>query len=171
MQAAELIQKIRFDGGSVRLNENGILVAKTSPEMMAELRADKPAVINYLMGERNALVVYLDFETWSEADIKKCGAHVYAMHPSTRIHCATLCVKGGKRRLWLPGDPIPWEIWSAATIVAHNAIFEFLIIEHVASRLYGWPKVPLKRFRCTMAKARIAGYPGQLEKVCEAMGI
>jgi hypothetical protein len=170
MLAVELIQRIRTDGGTVRINDSGVLVAKTSPDLMEQLRAVKPAVLDYLFEELD-LEVDLDFETRSEFDIKKGGAHGYAMHPSTIVLCAGIARKGVKPRTWLPGDPVPWEIIRARTIVAHNAIFEYLIIEHAASRLYGWPRCPLEMFRCTMAKGRVAGLPGNLEKACEGLGL
>lgn len=34
--------------------------------------------------------VFLDYETQSACDLKKCGTYVYAQHPSTRAYCAAL---------------------------------------------------------------------------------
>jgi hypothetical protein len=170
IRAAELIRAIRLAGGTVRINDAGQATAKgLTAEQLEALRAIKPAMLAYLELERDS--VDLDFETRSLADIKKVGAHVYAMHESTEILCAYLARGGGEPRRWLPGGPVPDELMSAERIIAHNGVFEYLIIKYVASRRYGWPIFPLEMFRCTMAKGRVAGLPGNLEKASDALRI
>lgn len=87
----------------------------------------------------------LDYETFSEANLKLVGAAEYARHPSTEIVCA--CWKlgtreelaaGVKTHKWCPriGLGSPDKLLKAfldpsITIVAHNAGFEQEITEHV----------------------------------------
>jgi hypothetical protein len=172
LTAAQLIEKIRSSGGTIRINDSGDPVVKTSLELMEQLRATRAEVLGQLADECNSTFdLDLDFETRSAFDLGKGGAHAYAMHPSTILLCAAIAIRGRKPRLWFPGDPVPWEIRKVRRICAHNAIFEFLIIEHVASRLYGWPKISLEKFHCTLAKGRVAALPGKLERACEGLGI
>ncbi len=49
------------------------------------------------------------------------------------------------------------EIW------AHEAGFDRTILENTD----WWPKVPLKKWRCTAALARFHGLPGGLDKLCQ----
>lgn len=49
------------------------------------------------------------------------------------------------------------EIW------AHNAEFDRTVLETTA----WWPLVPLEKWRCTAALARMHGLPGGLEKLCK----
>jgi DNA polymerase len=51
---------------------------------------------------------------------------------------------------------IAQEIW------AHNAEFDRVQLETTK----WWPKVPLSKWRCTMALARLHGLPGALDKLC-----
>nr|WP_216657355.1 hypothetical protein [Candidatus Hamiltonella defensa] len=51
--------------------------------------------------------VSLDFETYSEADIKKWGAWGYACHPSTEVICMAYAIGESAPVLWLPGRLYP----------------------------------------------------------------
>lgn len=86
-------------------------------------------------------VVYLDFETQSECDLKKHGSYIYAEHPSTKIVCAAMQIEGQRifwtehqHNLTIP-DGVRYEhgrefLHQMATdksgfiIVAHNMEFE-----------------------------------------------
>lgn len=114
--------------------------------------------------------VSLDFETFSEADIKTSGAHTYAMHPSTEVLCLAYSVDGGPPQLWLPGQPVPPAFSSPAAIFrAHNAQFERLIWRYVLEPR-GWPACPpLSRWRCTMAAAAYRALPLSLDELSAAL--
>lgn len=92
----------------------------------------------------------LDYETRSEADLRKVGAYEYANHPTTKILCASWRVgtRNHLRHELLRG--IKPKIWSSAfddsddsrelaglimdpeiIIVAHNALFEQVITRFV----------------------------------------
>jgi hypothetical protein len=53
--------------------------------------------------------------------------------------------------------------------VAHNVAFEHLIVHHVATPKYGWPVIPVERYRCTMAMAAATALPFSLEKAADAL--
>ena len=94
------------------------------------------------------LYLVFDYETRSEADLKKVGAWEYSMHPSTRILCVAWRI-GTLNSL----PDIPMEIWSpfihdfraplelvnalkSKTIIkcAHNTGFEMAITANVLPR-------------------------------------
>ena len=49
--------------------------------------------------------VYIDFETFSNADIKKTGACKYAEDPSTKILCMGWAYEKGEPQIWTPWHP------------------------------------------------------------------
>ncbi len=80
--------------------------------------------------------ITLDYETRSEANLKKVGAVKYAKHPSTEIMCMSYKIGDGETKLWLPGKmPFPEILRKAARdkrykFVAHNALFEQAITKY-----------------------------------------
>ena len=56
-------------------------------------------------------------------------------------------------------------------IVAHNAAFERIILRDILHPRHGWPLVPIWRWDCTMARARIQALPGALNNAAEALGL
>jgi DNA polymerase len=122
--------------------------------------------------------LYLDFETYSEANLKKVGAPLYAAHPSTGIHCYARAREK---------DPEPFiydaydesggyihdgDLWkdadSSLIFVAHNALFEQSIYR---SKLEGYPELPIERWRCTMAKCLAWGLPAGLGEAAKVLKI
>lgn len=125
----------------------------------------------------------LDFETYSEADLKKVGAWEYSKHPSTEIICAAWSVQdvGGE---WLETqvrtgyhlDFLAGLLARAADldvgIVAHNAYFEQCIIRNVLSRTYfGLTDLSPAQFTCTAAMAASHALPRDLEGACLALDL
>ena len=103
------------------------------------------------------------------------GAPVYSEHPSTEVLSLAYDLKDGKgSRLWLPCMPPPQDLFdhiaAGGLIEAHNSGFEWLIWTNVCWRR-GWPPLPLKQLRCSMAKARAFGLPGSLDKGGELMAL
>ena len=110
-------------------------------------------------------VLTWDVETFSTASIKNLGAFKYARDPSTDVWLFAYGADGSK--LWFRGDPVPQEFIEAAAdpnwlVVAHNAAFEFEVLHRVLRPKYGFPDIPIERFRCTMAMARALGLPAKL---------
>lgn len=121
-------------------------------------------------------VLFLDFETRSACDIKKCGADVYARHPSTDILCAGFAVDEHPAHLWLPGSGYvhAWQVYgglNGRTVVAHNAPFELAIWNNVGVKKYGWPPLRADQVVCTMAMCYAMALPGALEDAAPAAGL
>jgi len=110
-----------------------------------------------------ACVIWIDFETASECDLKSRGVYNYAQDPSTRVLCMAWARDDGPVELWLPGQPFPSL---EGRIYAHNAAFERLILWHVLKL-----PIPLEQFYCTAAQARANCMPGSLEDVGRFAGV
>ena len=93
--------------------------------------------------------------------------------PGSQILC--FAIDNGPVKTWT-GGPIPWifnKVMSepaAATIVAHNYLFEFNLY-HEKLVPQGWPPIPLTHWSCTMARSLVAGYPASLDLVGRALGL
>ena len=131
----------------------------------------------------------LDFETCSEADLKKVGAFRYAQDPTTRVLCASIRDDQGRKvstfrpeydpatltpKLVRYGTYTPSWVDKAARgealIHAYNAQFEWAILNYTCTRLFGWPVIPSSAMRCTAARARYWGYGGTLDETSRALG-
>jgi DNA polymerase len=120
--------------------------------------------------------LHLDFETYSEANIKTVGGFRYVEDPSTEI-----LITG-----WAFGDEEPKTvdmtsadamselsplfdmIANGAPIGAHNAHFERVVWE-LAGRFPIVPKA--HQWDCTAARARMIAIPGSLEGAAHALGV
>lgn len=128
----------------------------------------------------------IDYETFSEADLKKVGAFEYSVHQSTDVLC--LAWRVGTRatlldaptKAWAPdlgGDDLEdfIRILSDRSIilVAHNALFEQLITENVFKRRYarGLQTIPIERWLCTASLAAAVSLPRQLAMVGTVLGL
>ncbi len=139
-----------------------------------------------------------DFETRSEADLKKVGAYEYARHESTEIVCLGYQVDDERQAaLWTPGfedlsykqaarkrdrtrrdipcspDPVRLHrrIVAGDTFEAHNAWFERCIWYFQLHLKLGWPMIPDDQWRCSAALAASYSLPRKLEKAVLALGL
>lgn len=68
---------------------------------------------------------------------------------------------------------LPWALFNhiarGGLIEAHNAMFERNLWTFCCQPKYGFPPVDPKQWRCSMSKARAAGYPGALAQLGAAM--
>lgn len=114
----------------------------------------------------------IDFETRSEVDIKSAGARRYAQSPTTDVLCLAIKI-GPAEAIWAPGYPIPTLLAEAIErgefLAAWHASFEIAIWQEIMVPRYGWPDLPVERFKCTMQRAAIVGCPGALEKAAAAL--
>lgn len=129
--------------------------------------------------------LYIDFESRSPIDIKKCGAHVYAEHPDTEVLCLAVKVDNATTAMWIPKEFREycenWELWSDDQIFgfvldadrfhAHNASFERCMwTEHMVRRR-GFPKIQLSKWDDTAARAAMCALPRSLDAACKALGV
>jgi DNA polymerase len=119
-------------------------------------------------------ILHRDFESKSTVDLKKAGAWRYAVDPSTDVWCCAYAIDAEPVQLWIPGDPIPPAWIEAANddnwiVTAHHDAFERRIEQHIMGPRYGWPIVPFKRHRCTMAAALAVALPAKLENAAAAL--
>jgi DNA polymerase len=120
---------------------------------------------------------HIDFETYSEIDIRKVGAHRYARHPSTEVLICCYTLPGMPTpAVWLPRDCDPPEdlmLWleRGGRVGAHNANFERLVWQHALKRQHpGIATIDKKQWLCTAAMAAASGLPRSLDKALHAAG-
>ena len=122
--------------------------------------------------------MYIDFETYSEADLKVVGAWLYAKHPSTQI----LCIgyqdeKDEEPKIYIPDGRLSCpELYEAAErgeviFHAHNAAFEQAVWNHICNHRWGWPRLFPHRWVCTATDASAHALPRRLERVSAVMGL
>ena len=83
--------------------------------------------------------------------------------------CLAFAIGDGPVQLLLPGDPAPLKLTQAPRLVAHNASFEFTIIQQNLALRHGWPPIPLERFFCTQAACLSLGLPAKLRSVADVL--
>lgn len=126
--------------------------------------------------------LYIDFETRSvcDCDLKSQGLYKYARHPSTEILCMALmddprCPMVLTQEEMLLGREEEHIRAFASNpnvlFVAHNAAFEIEIWHEILVKGYGFPEIPLHRWRDTAAKAAAFALPRSLEGACSALGL
>jgi DNA polymerase len=119
--------------------------------------------------------LHLDWETFSEIDLTKVGAHKYAEHHSTEILCAAYAFGNDEPQMWFPDEPCPQDIvdhvLAGGEVHAWNANFERLLWLNVAGPKYGWPIPELRQYRCIMVRAMAMNMPARLEHAAPAFGL
>lgn len=122
-------------------------------------------------------LLYLDLETYSEVDLKKCGSYCYAEHPSTEILLAIYAIDDGEVHCWdcTDGSRMPDELRRAlrqvqrnkAKIVGQNFLmFDRLVIKNV------WDmELDPRDIIDTMVTAFRHSLPGSLAAQCEVLQI
>ncbi|TXI11693.1 MAG: hypothetical protein E6Q76_02120 [Rhizobium sp.] len=117
----------------------------------------------------------IDFETFSEVDLKKAGAWKYSEHPTTEVLMLAYGRGQEQPKLWLDGDPAPEELLSAvragARVVAHGVEFERSHWENICVKRFGWPEIEPMKWRCTMARAASRALPLGLDELTRALNL
>ena len=101
-------------------------------------------------------MVYIDFESRSNFDLKVGGVYNYVQDASTEVLCMCYAFDDGPVLTWLPGQSLP--DFAGHQIRAWNAAFERLIFWYVLQQNY-----PLEQFYCCAAQSRANCAPGSLE--------
>lgn len=123
--------------------------------------------------------LFLDTETYSEADLKKCGAYAYAEHPSTEIMICTYAFDDGKVQAWdaTDGSRMPRELKRAlrdlATpgtecrlVMQNGLLFDRLLMREC----WGYD-IPPANIEDTMIMAFRHALPGSLDALCTVLGV
>jgi len=116
--------------------------------------------------------LYIDFETFCDLDIKKVGAYKYVNHQSFHPWCMAYAFDNEPIQLWKYPDHIPTQLLEAilfnkALIYAHNAEFEWLVINKLGCK----DELDYNSFVDVMALAGTFGYPLGLDGFTKAVGL
>lgn len=123
--------------------------------------------------------LFLDFETFSEADLKKVGSYAYAEHPTTEVLICTYAFDDEPVQVWdcTDGSDMPGDLHRALRrlvkpnsrikMVWHNgSMFDRLIMKHC----WGFD-IPVSNTIDTMTWAFRHALPGSLDALCEVLGV
>jgi len=115
--------------------------------------------------------IKIDFETRSEVDLVKCGAHAYFHGKKADIVFLTYRVDDGPYKQWFPHeDPLPWMKSPAShKFYAFNAIFEYRAWNILGVKKYGWGDLPLENLIDVQALCARFTYPQSLEMAGEVL--
>jgi DNA polymerase len=113
--------------------------------------------------------ISLDFETYSECDIKKAGAWVYSKDKSTKILCMAYSIDDQTPNIWLPKDRHPDFLIHPEKYEIHawNSFFEWVIWTHVLKL----PTPPISQWYDTAALASAMALPRALGACAIALGM
>lgn len=123
--------------------------------------------------------LFLDFETFSEADLKKVGSYAYAEHPTTEVLICTYAFDDEPVQAWdcTDGSDMPGDLHRALRrlvkpnsrikMVWHNgSMFDRPIMKHC----WGFD-IPVSNTIDTMIWAFRHALPGSLDALCEVLGV
>lgn len=124
-------------------------------------------------------LLFLDFETFSEADLKKVGSYAYAEHPTTEVLICTYAFDDEPVQVWdcTDGSDMPGDLHRALRrlvkpnsrikMVWHNGgLFDRLIMKNC----WGFD-IPVSNTIDTMIWAFRHALPGSLDALCEVLGV
>ena len=119
--------------------------------------------------------ISIDFETYSECDIKTAGGYNYAAHPTTEVLCMAWAIDDEEPQLWVPGDPIPDRLFAeldgAGEIWAWNAAFERAVWKHQMHK-HGWYcEIDPSQWNDTAALAATLALPRALGQCAQVLGL
>lgn len=121
----------------------------------------------------------LDYETFSESDLKSKGAYEYSKHPSTEVLCAAWAL--GEKHELKTASVSSWRTWEDPSIpdelataladpevflIGHNAYFEQVITKNVLGLDIG-----PSRWICTASLASALALPRSLGDACKCLGL
>jgi DNA polymerase bacteriophage-type len=120
------------------------------------------------------VAISIDFETYSECDIKTAGGYNYAAHPTTEVICMAWAIDGEEPQLWTPDVPFPTRLYEAlesgAEVWAWNAAFERAIWHHCLRKQRGVQIEP-HQWNDTAALAAILALPRALGQCAQVLGV
>lgn len=122
------------------------------------------------------MIVSLDEETRSFADLRKVGSYKYAEHPTTEVLCIGYAFGDDDPLLWRPGLPDPTalldHIENGGEIAGWNVGgFDVPVWNAVLARRLGWPRIRWEQVDDTMARAAMMHLPQALGNCARALGL
>ncbi len=120
--------------------------------------------------------IHIDFETFSEVNLKKYGMYKYVEHPSFRPLCAAWSLDHDNVYIWKPSDNFLPDtlinaIMSGVPIRAFNAAFERTVFNK-CYRQFGLDRPPrIEQYRCTQAIGAYLGLPLSLDTCGKALAL
>lgn len=128
----------------------------------------------FLFQKVNTVQISIDFETYSECDIKTAGGYNYAADLSTEVICMAWAIDDEEPQLWLPEHICPPRLWDAindgAEIWAWNAAFERAVYWHCLAPK-GFPPIRPHQWNDTAALAATLALPRALGQCAEVLGL
>jgi DNA polymerase len=120
-------------------------------------------------------MLHIDFETFSELDVRNVGAYVYAEHPSTEVLMMSWAFGDEPVQLWTPDGPWDYDsmprrvrrhLARGGAFCAHNVEFERQIFRDVLG-------IPIKIEQCrdTQTLSLTHGFPMSLDRASRAVGL
>ncbi|UPU16042.1 DNA polymerase [Serratia phage vB_SmaM-Otaku] len=123
--------------------------------------------------------LFLDTETYSDVDLKKCGAYAYAEHPSTEIMICTYAFDDEKVQAWdaTDGSRMPRDLKRALRelskpdtesrlVMQNGLLFDRLLMREC----WGYD-IPPANIEDTMIMAFRHALPGSLDALCTVLGV
>lgn len=134
-----------------------------------------------MVGVKLEAVAHLDFETYSELNIKEVGGFRYAEDSSTEILIMAFALGKGPivvvdmTKKWdkclSKLEPLFNHIHKGGFVAAHNAHFERSIWEKTKQGKRFPVRPRPRQWDCTAARARMLAIPGSLEGAADAVGL
>lgn len=122
--------------------------------------------------------ISIDFETYSECDIKTAGGYNYAAHPSTEVICMAWAIDDEDPSLWTPDQEFPEKLFDAiydgGEVWAWNAAFERAVWEHkifTPKASISAPEVLPHQWNDTAALAATLALPRALGQCAEVLNL
>lgn len=123
--------------------------------------------------------LFLDTETYSDVDLKKCGAYAYAENPSTEIMICTYAFDDEKVQVWdaTDGSRMPRDLKRALRELAKSdtecrlVMQNGLLFDRLLMRECWGYDVPPANIDDTMIMAFRHALPGSLDALCTVLGI
>jgi len=121
-------------------------------------------------------ILYIDFETYSEVDLKAQGSKRYAEDESTQVICLGYAFDNEPVQLWSPRDQeipetIIRHVSDSRIVCAHNVVFDYRIWNGVLVRDFFVPELHISQCIDSMAVCLSFSIPAKLKEAGEALGI
>ena len=114
--------------------------------------------------------IFIDIETYCEADLTEVGVYKYVEHPSFRVRLFGWCIGNSDVVIEETDNGLPGYVLDMLSnenfiFFAHNAQFEITCLSACPG-----VKLHVENWRCLMVYASYFGLPLALAKVCQELG-